>query len=256
MNAPKLFALLAFLGLSPVAAAAAASSESEAGDISEVDKDSAGPLRNRVPPVSGSLFLKKGRFELSPGITASITDAFYTKYILGASLTYFPGETLGVGLRFGYGLPVVSGAAQICTNGADGLTRGCNQPSLGDLESNKAPGEIQLVGGLDLQWAPIYGKISLSGEKFLHFDMYGLAGGTLVQYGKGPGSSEMTFGGNLGLGMRFVGTRWLAVRLELRDLIYSETGTGTSAAGDSKLRQQLVVDLGLSFFFPTTFNEG
>ena len=249
MNASKLLGVLLALGLAPAAYAAAATAEAEAGDVSEVDKDSAGPLRNRVAPVSGNLFLKKGRFEISPGLTISVKDAFYTKYIVGLSLTYFPAETFGIGLRGGYSIPVVSGAAQICTNGEGGSVRQCTQPTMPELERMKAPGEIQLVGGLDAQWAPIYGKISVSGNYFLHFDMYGLVGGTLVQYGP---AGTMTFGGNLGLGMRFVGTRWLAVRLELRDLIYGETGTGTK----DSLRQQIVVDFGLSFFFPTTFDEG
>jgi hypothetical protein len=72
--------LLVFAGAN---AAYAADAESEAGDVSEVDKDSAGPLRNRVAPVSGNLFMKKGRFEVSPGVTISVKDAFYTKYIPG-----------------------------------------------------------------------------------------------------------------------------------------------------------------------------
>ncbi len=240
-------ALRVGIGLAVLFAAPAfADSETEAGDVSEVDKDAAGPLRERVRPVSGNLFLKSGRFELSPGVTISVKDAFYTKYIVGLTLTYFPFETLGVGLRAGYGIPAVSGAAQICTTGTGGK---CTQPTLAELEKYKAPGEIQLVAGLDLQWAPIYGKISLSAEKFLHFDLYGVLGGEVVQYGP---VGTMTFGGNLGLGVRFVASKWLAFRVEMRDLIYGETGTGI---GDST-RQQIVVDFGVSVFLPTTFGEG
>jgi outer membrane beta-barrel protein len=244
--------LLIVVALSGVRAYAQ-SNESEAGDVSEVDKDALGPLRERVRPVSGNLFLKKGRFEFSPGVSVSAKDAFYTKYLLGLSLTYFPFETLGIGLRGGYSIPAVSGAAQICTTAAG--TRGCKVPALEQLQQNSAPGEIQLTGGLDLQWAPIYGKISLSAEKFLHFDMYGVIGASAVQYGlfrNGAKSSNLTVGGNLGLGARFVANRWLAIRLELRDLIYSESGTGTAES----LRSQIIGDVGVSIFLPTTFGEG
>ena len=63
------------LALALFAAPAFAASEDEAGDVSEVDKDSAGPLRERVRPVSGHLFLMDGRFEVSPGIGISLRDA-------------------------------------------------------------------------------------------------------------------------------------------------------------------------------------
>src|SRR5688500_12472720 len=69
--------------------------EDEAGDVSEVDKDALGPLRERIRPVSGYFFLKKGRFELSPSATVSVKDAFFTKYLVGASLTYHPIESIG-----------------------------------------------------------------------------------------------------------------------------------------------------------------
>ena len=81
------------------------------------------PLRERVQPVSGHLFLKKGRFEFSPSATLSVKDAFFTKYILGGTLTYHPMETLGVSLRAGYSLTTVSGAAQICDFTGGGATR-------------------------------------------------------------------------------------------------------------------------------------
>ena len=79
--------------------------------------------------------------------------------------------------------------------------------------------------------------------------LYGLLGAAMVQYG--GANSAITFGGNLGLGMRFFITRWLTFRTELRDLIYVE-----SAQPNDSLRNQILVEFGLSMFFPTTFNEG
>ncbi|OJH39776.1 outer membrane beta-barrel domain-containing protein [Cystobacter ferrugineus] len=222
------------------------SSEQEAGDVSEVDKDRLGPLRERVVPVSGHLFLKKGRLELSPSATFSIKDAFYSKYIFGGVLTYHFTETLGISLRGGYSLPTVAAAAQICTFDSTGgnTTRGCRRPTFQDLE-DKAPGKILLTGGLDVQWAPIYGKMSLLSEQFLHFDLYGIAGASAIQY-RAPGSTEITAGGNVGVGMRFVVNRWMTVRTEFRDLIYVEKAVNPATT----LRNQLLFELGVSFFFP------
>jgi outer membrane beta-barrel protein len=231
-----------------------ASSESEAGDVSEVDKDDIGPLKERIRPVSGHLFLKKGRLELSPSATLSFRDAFFTKYILGGTVTYHPLETLGVSLRAGYALPGVSGSAQLCTFND---SAGCSAPRFEDLDG-KAPGQITMMGGLDLQWAPIYGKVSLLAEKFIHFDMYAIGGVSAVQY-RGPpeagtsgaSSAYIAPGANVGIGARFFLNRWMTVRTEVRDLIYVEKALIPAQV----LRNQLLFELGFSFFLPTAHPE-
>jgi outer membrane beta-barrel protein len=230
--------------------ALAQSEESEAGDVSEVDKDLLGPLRERIRPVSGHGFLKKGRFELSPGITLSVKDAFFTKYLLGASLTSHPVENAAIGLRAGYDVPhmmgagQISGAAQIC----EGNPKICTLPTNAQLD-RRALGQVMLVAGLDGQWAPIYGKLSLVAESFLSFDMYGLIGANAIQY-VGTAGPTFTFGGNVGLGMRFFFNRWLTFRTELRDLVYVEEYRPAGL-----LRNQILVEFGLSLFFPTTFDQ-
>ena len=110
---------VALLAAAP--AFAQSKAEDEAGDVSEVDKDSSGPLRERIPPVSGHVFLMDGRFEISPELGISLRDAFFTKYLFGASLTYHFTETLGVSLRGGYTLSIISGAAQICPPPSAGI---------------------------------------------------------------------------------------------------------------------------------------
>ncbi|HSP80958.1 MAG TPA: outer membrane beta-barrel domain-containing protein [Myxococcaceae bacterium] len=236
--------------------APSASSEQEAGDVSEVDKDRLGPLRERIRPVSGHLFLKKGRLEVSPSTSISIRDAFFTKYVLGASVTYHPWETLGVSLRAGYAIPTVAGSAQICTfsEGDGGLTRGCRRPSYEELDG-EAPGQLTLLGGLDVQWAPIYGKVSLLAESFLHFDLYGIGGVSAVQY-RGPAEGgglapALTVGGNVGVGTRIFLNRWMTLRAEFRDLIYVERAVQPATT----LRNQLLFELGVSFFFPSAHPE-
>jgi hypothetical protein len=54
--------------------------------------------------------------------------------------------------------------------------------------------------------------------------------------------------------MRFFLNRWLAVRAELRDLIYSES-VNVPTPNQSSLRNQLFFELGFSMFFPTAFSE-
>ena len=104
---------------------------------------------------------------------------------------------------------------------------------------------------MDVQWAPIYGKLSLLAEKFVSFDLYGVAGASMVQY-RGPDLSTplgatnyLTPGGNVGVGARFFLNRWVTLRTEVRDLIYVEKSRGS----DNYLRNQLLFELGVSFFF-------
>lgn len=259
MRAPSRRCLVTLL-LALSAAAFAQSAEQEAGDTSEINRGDRGPLRERIPPVSGHLFLKKGRFELSPSVTFSLRDAFFSKYIFGAALTYHLSDAFAVGLRGGYALATVSSSAQLCDS------TGCRPPSFSRVDGF-APGQITLLAGLDGQWAPIYGKLSIIAERFLHFDIYGIAGIALVQYGGPkpldsnnlPDSSQptprlFTPGGNLGAGMRVFLNRWLTARLELRDLIYVERINVAQNASTS-LRNQLLFELGVSMFFPTSFGE-
>jgi len=231
---------------------ASAQTESDAGDVSEVDKDRVGPLRERIRPVSGHMFLKKGRFEFSPSLTLSMTDAFFNKYVFGATLGFFPSEEFGIHARFGYGLTSISGAAQKCTTDDGGTTRGCRAPTMAELDG-RAPGQLTLLGGLDAQYAPIYGKVALVAETFLSFDMYAIGGVALVGY-QGPAAQgstpEMTFGGNVGVGSRIFLNKWMTVRAELRDLIYLEKVQPIPA---TSLRNQLMFELGFSMFLPTSF---
>ena len=99
----RLSLLIALLPL----AAFAQKSEEEAGDVSEADKDAAGPLRERVRPVSGHQFLMKGRFEASPGLGISLKDAFFSKYTPTLALTYHFSEAIALSLRGGYGISIV-----------------------------------------------------------------------------------------------------------------------------------------------------
>lgn len=255
MRAP-LPLLLALLLAAP---AFAQKTEDEAGDTSEVDKDATGPLRDRIRPVSGHLFLMDGRFEVSPAVGISVRDAFFTKILFGAAFTYHFTEEVGLSLRGAYGVNIISGAAQICVPATKDAPASCRLPTFDELTTdrntgnkvNKAWGLMSLLASLDLQWAPIYGKFSLIAEKFLSFNMYGLIGPALVMYGP---TNVITGGGNVGLGFRFFFNRFMTLRLELRDTIYNEVGDRAGTTVNS-VRNQLHLELGLSFFVPTTFGE-
>ena len=242
------YVLLASLLAMPAIAA----SEDEAGDVSEVDKDSSGPLKDRVRPVSGHLFLMDGRFEVSPGIGLSLRDAFWQKVGFGAAFTYHFTESVGISARATYNVSLISGAAQIC----DPVGGGCAAPTEAELSTfdgkpaNVSFGRMGFLGSVDLQWAPLYGKLALFSEKILNFNMYVLLGPTFLMYGP-PAATVFTAGGNVGVGFRFFLNEWLTVRIEVRDVLYYEVGVSER----NSFRNQLMAEFGFSMFFPTLFHE-
>lgn len=247
-------ALVLFAVLSAGAAFAQKSSEDEAGDVSEVDKDASGPLKDRIRPVSGHLFLMGGRFEVSPELGVSFRDAFWQKVSFGAAFTYHFTEEVALSLRGTYNVSLISGNAQICQPGG-----GCSAPTYTELTTydghtaNVAYGLLSLLAGLDLQWSPLYGKVALFSEGILNFNMYGLIGPSFLMYGP---SNQFTVGGHAGIGFRFVINEWLALRLEVRDVIYFEQGYGQDAElRRDSVRNQLMANVGFSMFFPTAFKE-
>ena len=56
--------------------------------------------------------------------------------------------------------------------------------------------------GLDVDWAPLYGKMNFFGEKVLHFDTFVSAGPDAIQYHdpSAAGAAAFTFGGHVGRG--------------------------------------------------------
>jgi outer membrane beta-barrel protein len=231
----------------------------EAGDTATLDRD-VGPLKDRIPPVVRHVFLLKERWELVPSVACSFRDPFFTKYVFELSLTYNFNDTLGAMVRAGYAVDAVSGSAQICTvNVEAGGTRGCRSPTYDEV-NGKGTGQIKFLGAADVQWTPIYGKFNLFAEWVLHFDLYGILGPAFISYLGPPTSgltgsaSYFTVGGEVGIGMRFFFNKWMTLRLELRDDIYGEKSPTPS--GGTAVQNQLFIDVGIGFFFPTTFHDG
>lgn len=196
-------------------------------------------LEDKIRPVSGHLFLKQGRVELSPTAGFSVADAFFQKYSLGMKLAYHFTEALSLGAHAAYALDTPSGSIQVCRDGS------CRTPKLSDLRD--VPGRIGALAGVEVGWAPIYGKLNVLGEKVLHFDLGVVGGITAIQYQAPGGKETMTVGGHVGIGQRYFLSPDITLRVELRDYVYRAriTQLGTT---DHKLENQLMFELGVSFF--------
>ena len=205
-------------------------------------------FENRIKPVSGQLYTKAGKIEITvPAAELSLNDAFYSKYLLAAKVGYHFSEYLSVAVTGAAGLTSTTGSTTVCPNNAP-----CRPAA--DWELYRVPGQIRWMAGAELAWSPIYGKLNLFAEKAIHFDLSLLGGADLISYrgvvpdataaSPAPGNATAV-GGHLGVGARIFLASSVALRLELKDVVYA-----VSTLSTGKVQTQLFADVGLTFFLP------
>lgn len=202
-------------------------------------------FENRVRPVSGQLYRKAGRLELSPGVEISVKDAFFQKYLFGGKATFHIFESLSLGVSGAVGPSFVTGSTQVCAP-----NKPCRTATQAELAA--VPGEIKMKAGGEVGFSPVYAKLNFLAEKAVHFDLSLLAGVDWFSYRQvlapdstaSPGTSS-ALGGHLGIGTRIFLAEWGALRVEFKDYLYP-----VDMAGSKRWQQQLFVEAGVSIFLP------
>jgi outer membrane beta-barrel protein len=220
-------------------------------------------FEGKIQPISGQLYPKAGRLEVTPSIDLSFNDAFVRKYFGSVKLGYHFTEFLSVGGTFAMGTTASTGSSVVCP-----ANQGCHPASQTQLW--QVPGAIRMMAGAEVAWAPVYGKLNLAAEQVLHFDLSLMAGPDYISHGEvlaradaealaasgGKPAATGTFGGHVGIGFRIYLNRYMALRFDVKDYIYAVKipnwieGSGNQPRID--VQNQLFLELGLSFFFPTS----
>ena len=220
-------------------------------------------FEGKIQPISGQLYTKVGRLELTPSFNLSFNDAFFTKYFGGVKVGWHFTEFLSAGVTFAMGTTQATGSAVVCP-----ANQGCQPAS--KVQLWQVPGALQMMAGAEVAWAPVYGKLNLAAEQVLHFDLAVMAGADYITHDEvlsrdaaeslaaagGKPATTGTIGGHVGLGLRFYLSRFLAIRLDVKDYIYAVEvpnwieGSGNQPRTD--IQNQLFLELGLSFFVPTS----
>jgi outer membrane beta-barrel protein len=215
-------------------------------------------FEGKIQPISGQLYRKAGRLELTPLAVLSVDDAFFRKYFGGLKATWHLTEFWSISGAYTLGATAKTGSAVVCP-----ANQGCHPASAAELY--QVPGRLRSVAALEVAWAPIYGKLNVLAERVAHFDLALIAGADLVAHdevlsaddairlGLTP-STTRTVGGHVGLGARLFLSDAVALRLEFRDLIYRVTvpNRAGSGLGAADVQNQLLTELGVSVFFPFT----
>lgn len=187
---------------------------------------------DRVKSVQRKVYRKKGRFELTPLVSVSVNDPFYSK--VGASLrgAWYLADTLAIAGRASVMQVVPSDDVRTAKR------------TFNSKIYNSVP-EWSAMG--DVEWSPLYGKVAFL-NSILHFDGYLLAGAGVVR----TETSSLPDRGlnpaaDLGLGMRFVAKDYLAVNVALINTSYVDQPLGSSKGA---IQNMMTLNAGISLFLP------
>ena len=166
-------------------------------------------------------YIMGGRFELAPQFVMSFNDRFTNHYGFLVSAMYHLRENVGIELAGGY----MFGFPSEITN--EIKEKGRLAPEPVDLYA------LTWVAMGNVQWTPIYGKVSVLDLVLGHYGLYfsvgtGLTGLQLERYFDAPGQVydlplPLAFTSTIGGGLRFYFLDWLGARIEIRDYVQANS---------------------------------
>ena len=164
-----------------------------------------------LPPVTAQIFRIGGRTEAEPLFQMSVGDPFYKTWLVGVRVEHHLDERWSVGMHALGGASAVSAPIEMCGGSA------CDGPAAAKLRST--PGNVQMMAGLEASWAPLYGKLSLFGEKTIHFDAYLALGPEVLRETIAPDAAtasagRFALGGRASIGERVFFSDNFMIRLQ------------------------------------------
>ena len=229
---------------------------------------SATPRRNPLegqPAVRKRVQFLKMRFEMTPRLGLTYLQDFKHNFLLGASLEFHVTSWLSFGVFADYA--VVAWDTQLTNEIEDTLPDRLN----GDTRADPAPSKeimkkaldtLMFQAGVYAAYSPWFGKLSLFGKLFAHFDFYVLVGAGFAMFRAGDlqeadnqcrgdidprGTCDarilyidrrkenggFKIGPLWGFGVRFRILRWLALHVAFQDIIIKRNSAGFDRTGDT-----------------------
>ena len=194
-----------------------------------------------LPPVTARLFHVGGLLEVQPMILMSVGDPFWRTLTAGIRVEHHWDERWSISGHVLGGPSLLAAPVEMCGDTA------CSGPAADKLRT--APGKLSLLTGAEIGWAPVYGKLSLIGERTLHFDAYVSMGPELVreliaQDATSPVLGRWELGGRISIGERLFFTDRFMVRLAASELVY-----GSRVRDHGEIERKLSIEAGLAWLF-------
>ena len=239
-----------------------------------------------APAIRKRVELRETRLEVGAGFGSTINQTFYHGLMANVHLGFHFTDWLSVA---GFGAFNVAGISTGFRNelssslpASDGdrdEARDFRAPLRGT--ANSSINKMSMILGGQVQATPFTGKFATFGALFANYDFYIFGGGAAVnlaaansnpaptctdtaagQVGGMSGGcvvSGMKFGGTFGAGFHSFFNNFLALNVELRDVLIKDNpagrdvnGDGSSSNADMTWTSHLMATIGLSFYLPST----
>jgi outer membrane beta-barrel protein len=269
----KRFALLVALAMTAVPLAAQAQRKSPLAD---------------APAIRKRYELRATRLEVGAGFGTTLNQDFYHTVFFNLKLGFHLNDWLSIAGFGGFAV------ANIATTFQNDLVSSLNEPALANQlpneptksEAQASMQKIKSILGVQLEFTPFTGKYSLAGKLFANYDFYIFGGpgfisveptnsggltdcNSIVPNGPtptggpgGPFSCAVTgtkIGGNFGLGLHSYFNEWMALNIELRDLLAQLNPSGRDNNGDGVANKDdltwshtFMVTANIVFYLPST----
>jgi outer membrane beta-barrel protein len=220
------------------------------------------PLRD-APAIRKRLELRDTRLEFGPGFTTTLNQDFYHTLFATVKLGFHFNDWLSLSGFANFPVANIDTGFKDRVVGSEHPTPTPNLPREPTMsEANAALSEITLALGGQLEFTPFTGKFSFAGALFAHYDFYiFLGGGALgvkptnasglrscdtpapaadlndpnAQVNRDRRSCAVNGfkpGGNIGVGFHTYFNEWLALNVDLRDMITHLNPAGRDVNGD------------------------
>jgi outer membrane beta-barrel protein len=225
----------------------------------------------RVSPLADAPAIRKreelraSRFEGGIGFGSTVGQDFYHTMFLDLKLDGHFNDWLSIGLVGGYGV------ANLQTAFGEQLVGSLHDTPPVPREPTAAGAtasmeQIKAMVAAQLEFTPFAGKFSLAGKVFAHYDFYVFGGFGALQLapkdsatpacsstgtGTSCGISGFKPGGTAGVGLHLFIKQWLALGVELRDIVARINPSGRDVNGDGFARTD---DIGWGSTYIVTTN--
>ncbi|MEJ7603798.1 MAG: outer membrane beta-barrel domain-containing protein [Kofleriaceae bacterium] len=202
-------------------------------------------------------FLKQRRTELYPFVGTTMNDNMVRHYTVGGELAYYLTDVLAIGVEGLY------------------YKRSFREPfDLVARQARRLPtvNEYKWSAALNFHYVPVYGKFAILDRKLVTWEVAFTAGigagqsEVIPRNTSFPGFSNFLIMPNVGANMRFFLAKWLTINVGVRDYLFLDkfepvnrdigmnaTAEQAKENADSQLINNVMFQIGVSFWLPTSF---
>jgi outer membrane beta-barrel protein len=202
-------------------------------------------------------FLKQRRVEFLPFVGTTMNDNIIRHYTVGGGLAYYLTDVLAVGVEGLYYAHAFQEPFDLVARQARRL------PTVNEYNWSAA---------LDFHYVPVYGKFAILDHYLATWEALFTAGigagqsQVIPRDTKFPGFTNLLIMPNVGASMRFFISKWMTINLGIRDYVFFDhfepknrsdtmyaTAADAKAHADGSLINNVMFQIGVSFWVPTTF---